>query len=335
MRHATLHAVPAYPTAPRGRPVHLASNESALGPSPAALAAAAGALAGCYPDPDAARLRAALAAHLGADAVCATNGATEAIQLLVRAIDGEVVVPAASFPLYVRSALAAGRVVRQAPRRADHRVDLDALTAAITPRTGLVFLACPDNPTGTTPDGLDGWLRSLPAHVIPVIDHAYVEFDGPPVALDAHPNLIVLRSFSKAYGLAGLRVGAAAGAARVIAALDRVRDPFNVSAPAEAAALAALADHAWLADVRRANAAARADLAAALTARGYSPLPSAANFLFLPAAAGLADSLDAHGVAIRRLHAWGYPDAARVTVGRPDQHAALLSALDGAWRCAS
>jgi histidinol-phosphate aminotransferase len=311
--------------------IQLANNESALGPSPRAVAAAASALVGGrYPDPQARLLRAALARHhdRSPEEVCATAGASEAIQLLVRAFPGEVVVPAGSFPLYAAAAVRAGLRVRTAPRDASARVDLDALRRAITPDTRLVFLACPDNPTGTTPAGLRRWLTTLPAHVIPVVDQAYAELDDAPDLTGAHPQLVTLRSFSKAYGLAGLRVGCAIGPTPCITALDAVRDPFNVSAPAEAAAIAALHDRAWLVQVRQATARGRASLAAELGQRGLHVLPGAANFVYLPRARGLADLLVHHGVQVRRLDAWGHPDAVRVTVGLPHEHAALLRAVD-------
>lgn len=310
--------------------VHLANNESFAGPSPRAVRAAAGALLGAYPEPDAAPLRRALAP----EGAVVTAGASEAIQLLVRAFPGEVLVSRGSFPLYARAATAAGLPVRAVPRATDGRVDLDALRAG--PDTRLVFVANPDNPTATLARDLPGWLGALPAHVVPVVDEAYAGFDPLPALDGAHPNLVRLRSFSKAHGLAGLRVGAALAAPSLARRLDAVRDPFNVSAPAQAAALASLEDRAWLGHVRRANAAARAALVEGLTARGLRTVGEAANFVYLPRVPGLADALATHGVIVRALDAWGHPDAIRITVGDDAQRDRLFAALDGiALRSAS
>lgn len=334
-----LARVPTYPTAPPRAPVHLASNESALGPSPRAVAAARDALLGGYPEPDAATLRRALAERhdRAVDEVVVTCGSTEAIQLLVRAFPGAVAAPAGSFPLYERTATAAGREVRLAPRRADHRVDLAALAACVTADTALVFVASPDNPTGTSAQGLREWLRALPWTVVPVIDEAYAELCDAVDLAGAHPNLVVLRSFSKAYGLAALRIGYALASAAIVDALDRVRDPFNVGGPAQAAALAALADGAWLAAVRAHTEVGRRRLIDGLRARGFEAVESDANFVFVPRGAGLAELAEARGVTVRRMDAWGYPGAVRVTVGRDEEHARLFAALDAArgLRCAS
>ncbi len=328
--HPALSRVPRYPAAPPRAAVHLASNESATGASPRAWRAAVQAIGACYPDPDARELRAALAEEEGlrTEEVVVTSGATEAIQLLVRALPGEVLTSEGSFPLYARAATAAGLSVRLAPRAADGRVDLDALREAIGPQTRLIFLANPDNPTGTTARGLRAWLEALPAHVVPVVDEAYAGYEALPDLRGAHENLVRLRSFSKAHGLASLRVGAALAAPSLIEALDRVRDPFNVGAPAQAAALAALGDRRWRARVRRENAAGRAELAAGLRARGLEVVEGAANFVFLPRAPGLAAALEELGLSVRPLCAWGLPGAARITVGKPDEQARLFAAID-------
>lgn len=327
--HPSLAQVPLYPAAPPRSPIHLASNESAHGPSPRALRAAMAALSARYPDPDALGLRRALASAEGlcADQVIATSGATEAIQLLVRAFTGEVLTSEGSFPLYARAALAAGRSLRLAARGEDGRVDLDALAAAIGPQTRLIFLSNPDNPTGTTAAGLREWLGRLPSWVVPVIDEAYAGYDPLPDLQGAHENLVRLRSFSKFHGLASLRIGAALARTSIIDALERVRDPFNLSAPAQAAALEALADEAWQAQVREGNAAARRALAVGLRARGLRVVEGAANFVFLPEAPGLAAALEACAITVRPLDAWGFRGAVRVTVGRADEQARLFSAL--------
>ncbi|MCK6503524.1 aminotransferase class I/II-fold pyridoxal phosphate-dependent enzyme [Myxococcota bacterium] len=328
--HPALARVPRYPAAPPRAAVHLASNECASGPSPRALAAIPGALAERYPDPDARAVRAALARaeRVRVDEVVVTSGATEAIQLLVRALPGEVLTASGSFPLYARAAAAAGATVRLAPRDRDGRLDLEALAAAVGPDTRLVFVANPDNPTGTTAEGLGAWLRALPGHVVPVVDEAYAGFDPLPDLDGAHPNLVRLRSFSKAHGLASLRIGAALARPPLVDALDRVRDPFNVGGVAQAAALASLHDHRWQARVSQENATWRASLVEGLRARGLAVVEGAANFVFLPHAPGLADALEAQGVTVRPLEAWGMPGAVRVTVPAPDDQQRLFLALD-------
>lgn len=327
-----------YPFAPRAGAVHLASNESALGPSPRALAAARDAITARYPDPDATPLRRALAAHHGVDPaqVVVTNGSSEAIGLLVRAAPGHVVAPAGSFPLYARAARAAGRALTLAPRAPDHTVDLMALSAAIGPDTSLVFVASPDNPTGASCRGLADWLRSLPGSVVPVVDEAYAELTDAPDLRGAHPNLVTLRSFSKAYGLGSLRVGYALGPAPIVDALNRQRDPFVVNAPGQAAALAALDDTRWLKRARVHNTVGRRALMAGLRARGLKCLDSDANFVFVPDAGELVAAAAAGGVTVRCMEPWGFPGAARVTVGTDADHARLFDALDANLsRCAS
>lgn len=334
--------VPGRPTqAPR---VSLASNESPLGPSPRATAAAVGAAlcAARYPVDGSPELACALARRHGLDpaGVRVTNGATEGISLLCRAFVGEVVVTSGTFPAYARSALAAGSTVREVPRRGWH-ADLDALLAACGPQTRLLFLANPDNPTGTLHGmrALAAWLARLPQHIVVVLDEAYIEYvagsgerDGDALALRGlHPNLVVLRSFSKAHGLAALRVGWLAASPALAATLDRVRDPFNVNAVGVAAALAATADLEHLGRVVAANTAQRSSLRADLCRRGLSPVPSAANFLCVPVlgtGTALAAALAGEGVAVRALDGWGIAGAIRITLGTDEEHRLLLRALD-------
>jgi histidinol-phosphate aminotransferase len=323
----------------------LASNENPLGPCPAARRAAAEALIGlsAYPIDGAPALREALSQQLGCSnaELVVTSGSTEAIQLLGRAMEGEVLIAQGSFPLYERAALASGRPLRALPRRA-HLVDLEAMAAAVHSQTGLLFLARPDNPTGSSAplEALEAFLRRLPAHVTVVIDEAYAEYAGEERSAlrlrDAHPRLIVLRTFSKAHGLAALRIGYAIGPADIIEQLDRLRDPFNVSAPAQAAAMEALRDAAWLEQGLAQNRRARALLAQGLAERGLPALPSEACFLFLPdqqvaTAEGprpLHDLLRESGITTRDMAPWGHPGALRISVGSEAEGEAVLACID-------
>lgn len=337
-----LAAVPAYvPGRSAETPaVALASNESPYGPSPLVAAALGAAIAAParYPLDGVPALTAALAAHHGVDAaeIRVTNGATEAITLLCRAFAGTVVLCEGTFVAYARAAAGAERPVVTVPRRGWY-ADLDAMARAVGPDTGLLFLANPDNPTGTrfSADVLAGWLRSLPAHVVVVLDEAYAEYADGPDAFSlrgCHPNLVILRSFSKAHGLAALRVGFLAASRAIVDVVDRVRDPFNVNAVAAAGALAALRDEVHVARVAHANAAQRARLADALVARGHDVAPSAGNFLCVRVgdANAVAAALLAEGVAVRSLAGWGHADAIRVTVGTAAENARFLLALDAA-----
>lgn len=338
-----LATVPRYvPGRARGAvAVELASNESPLGPSPAvaaALAASATTLAR-YPLDGAPSLVVALCARHGLDpaGVRATAGSTAAIAMLCRAVQGDVVVSSGTFPMYERAALAAGRRVVTVPRRG-WAADLDGLAQAVGPSTGIVFLANPDNPTGAwfPASALRAWLARLPRHAIPVVDEAYVDYapSGPDaLSFTEHPNLVVLRTFSKAHALAALRVGWLATTPELAEVVDRVVEPFHSSGPAVDAALASLGDRGHLAHVVAANADERARLALALRGLGLEPAPSAANFLFVrvpPPGRALADALLARGVAVRALDGWGHPGGLRVTVGTPEQNARLLAALEDA-----
>lgn len=316
----------------------LASNESVYGASPGARAAAAAAIEGVgrYPIDGAPALVAALAEHHGLDAagLRITNGATEAISLLCRAFPGEVVVPAGSFLAYARAANAAGLPLRVVPRLG-WDADLDAMADVAGPRTRLVFLANPDNPTGSSfaVERLAAWLDRLPGHVVVVIDEAYAEYlgDGPHALGLAHPNLVVLRSFSKVYGLAALRVGWLAATPDIADAIDRVRDPFNNNGPGVAAACAALADGAHMRRAAGRTIVERARLVAALQSRGFAPARSAANFVCVPVAdsVAFANALAERAIAVRPLDTWGIPGAVRITVGTAADHVRLLVAIDG------
>jgi histidinol-phosphate aminotransferase len=229
------------------------------------------------------------------------------------------------FAMYPISARAAGATPVEVPER-DRRVDVDALIAAADGRVRLVFLANPGNPTGTMLDSgeLERLARGLPATCLLVLDGAYAEYadghDGGAALAGARDNVLMTRTFSKIHGLGGLRVGWAYGPAAVIDVLNRVRGPFNVSAPALAAAEAAVADRAWEARCRADNARLRDELAADLRAAGIAVDDSHANFLlarFADAAeAAAADAaLRTGGILARRVAGYGFPEGLRITVG--------------------
>ena len=250
--------------------IKLASNENALGPSPKALAALRRAVDALhrYPDATCRDLRAAVAKKLRVDpdALIFGNGSDELIVLALRAFvdpGDEVVVAAPTFLIYELQARACGARVRVVPLK-QYRYDLPAMKAAVTPHTKLVFIANPDNPTGTyvTARELDAFLRGLPEETVVFMDEAYHEFveaaDYPQtLASVTRQPMIVTRSFSKAYGLAGLRVGYGVASPSLIAAMDAVREPFNVNSLAQAASAAALDDASFLARTSRMTAEGR------------------------------------------------------------------------------
>ncbi|PIQ84597.1 MAG: histidinol-phosphate transaminase [Candidatus Omnitrophica bacterium CG11_big_fil_rev_8_21_14_0_20_63_9] len=323
--------------------IKLASNENALGPSPRAIAALRRATSSLhrYPDATCRALREQAAKHLrvAPDSLIFGNGSDELIVMALRAFvdpGEEVVVASPTFLIYELQAKVAGASVRVVPLR-DYRYDLVAMKAAVTPSTKLVFIANPDNPTGTyvTKTELEEFLRGLPSQTIVFMDEAYYEFveakDYPQtLRYVADRSMIVTRSFSKAYGLAGLRVGYGIAQPSLIAAMDAVREPFNVNSLAQAAAAAALGDHAFLARTRRVNAQGRRMLTAALDELRLRYVPSVTNFLLIelgPRAALLAQALLRHGVIVREMSAWKLSGCIRVTIGTPAENRRFLTAL--------
>lgn len=331
--------------------VELGSNENAHGPSPAARAAILDGLAGIfrYPDPLGGDLKRALSERHGVEPgqVLLGNGSHELLMQFGQVFAGpgvDVVASRYGFAVYALAAQAAGATLRLAEALpADAAMarghDPDALLAAITPATQLLFFANPNNPTGTwfpTAD-LERLLQRLPSNVIVVVDEAYIEFvDAPGLEsavplLARFPNLVVTRTFSKAYGLAGLRVGYALGDAGLIALMERVRESFNVNSLALAAAVAALADDAHLAWVRARNAEERAWLRSGLEARGRFVHPSQTNFLlveFGPATSAIEAELTRRGVVLRPMAGYGLAQCLRITVGTRSENQRLLLALD-------
>ncbi len=324
----------------------LASNENALGPSPRALAAAreAAAKVNLYPDGSAFYLRNALAAKLGVDAkeVFVGNGSNELIELLVRAFvleDEEVLTSAQSFIAYKLAAQAHGRTLVEAPMKARFHYDLDAIKKLLARRTKVVFLANPDNPTGTwfTEVELLPFLDAVPKETLVVLDEAYVEFVDAPGFQDAlalrkkYPNLVVLRTFSKIYGLAGLRLGYGLARPEVVEYLDRVRAPFNVNLVAQAAGIAALGDEAHVEATRALVRQERPFLVEALKALGATVAPSQGNFVFadFPGRPGkdLFEALLREGVVVRPMGGYGFATAQRITVGLHAENEKCVAAL--------
>ncbi len=330
--------------------VELGSNENSHGPSPAAREAVMASLAALhrYPDPLGGDLKRALARHHGVAVaqVALGNGSHELLMMLAQVFAGpglEVVASRYGFAVYALAAQAAGATLVLAdPLAAGHAMarghDLRALRAAVGSATRLVYLANPNNPTGTWfPTGeLAAFLAELPPEVIVVVDEAYLEYATDPALvpaaslLPAHPNLVVTRTFSKGYALAGLRVGYLLAHPGLVAVLERVRESFNVNGPGLAACEAALADAAHLAEVRRRNAAEREALLDALRARALAVSPSQTNFLLVDFgrdAAPIESGLVARGVVPRPMGGYGLPTCLRITVGTRDENRRFLQAL--------
>jgi histidinol-phosphate aminotransferase len=328
------------------RCVKLASNEGPFGPFPAALEA----LARCatelnrYPDGGAWRLRSALAERLGVafEEVAVGAGADGLIECLSQAsLDPgqEMVCGWPSFASYVIDAVKLGAVPVKVPLR-DDRYDLEAMLDAITPRTRLVFLCLPNNPTGTTNSRaeVDAFLERVPEHVLVVVDQAYFEYiddPGYPDAIEeyfkAGRPVAVLRTFSKIFGLAGLRVGYMVAPSAVVTAANKVKRAFDVSTSAQEAALASLDDVAEIARRRALNAESREQLTGILDRGGLPPARAAvANFLYAETGEdtrGLFEALLAEGVIVRPLHGFGAPSAIRITCGTAEENAFFAEAL--------
>jgi len=325
--------------------VKLASNENPLGPSPKAVAAAEKALreAQLYPDGGYYALRSKLAAKLGLgmNQFVVGDGSNELIELLGHAFLApgvETVMPQASFIVYKLVTVMFGATPVEVPLAAGLRQDLGALRAAVTPRTRLVFLASPANPTGYTnpAEEILAFARSLPDHVILVMDEAYADYlENPP---DLRPllaegrKIIGLRTFSKIYGLAALRIGYGYAAPELIAILQRARQPFNVNGIAAAAAVAALDDEEFVARCRRENRAGREQLAEGFTRLGLRYIPSEGNFLLVQVGDGVAvfEALQRQGLITRPVKPYGLTEWLRVTVGTAEQNRRFLSLLSAA-----
>jgi histidinol-phosphate aminotransferase len=329
------------------RVVKLASNEGPFGPFPEALEAIARSAPELnrYPDGGAYRLRAALAQlhDLRFDEVAVgagSDGLVDGLSQIALDPGDEIVCGWPSFPSYVIGARKLGAVPRMVPLR-DDRYDLEAMLGAITPRTKLVYVCHPNNPTGTMNSRaeLDAYFEGVPDHVLNVLDQAYFEYiddpdyaDGIAEYLKAGHRVVVLRTFSKLFGLAGVRVGYALAAPAVVTALGKVRRAFDITTPAQEAALASLDDRQEVERRRLENAAQRPELERILREHGLEPAgPAVANFLYCDIGEDsrpLFEQLLREGVIVRPTHGFGGPTAIRVTVGTADENAFLARALD-------
>ncbi|MBB1519193.1 histidinol-phosphate transaminase [Aquipseudomonas guryensis] len=324
--------------------VKLASNENPLGPSPKALEAIRAELAELtrYPDGNGFELKQKLAARCGVSVAQVTlgNGSNDILDLVARAwlAPGlNAVFSQYAFAVYPIATQAVGAQGKAVPAKA-HGHDLEAMLAAIDGNTRVVFIANPNNPTGTWfgPDALESFLARVPQDVLVVLDEAYIEYaegDELPDGLDylvRYPNLIVSRTFSKAYGLASLRVGYALSSPQVADVLNRVRQPFNVNSLALSAACAALDDADYLAESRRVNDAGMAQLEAGFAELGLNWIPSKGNFIavdFARDAAPINRALLQEGVIVRPVGGYGMPTFLRVSIGTRAENARFLDVL--------
>jgi histidinol-phosphate aminotransferase len=322
--------------------IKLASNESPLGPSQRAVAAVREAVATAhrYPDGASFALRRKLAARLGVEErqLVFGCGGDEILELVVKCVLGpgdECVFAWPSFAMYPIVVRGMGATPVTVPLDENLVHDLGAMRRAITPRTRLVFVCNPNNPTGTSvgAEAFDAFVASLPEDVVLAVDEAYFEYvrraDFPKTFawLTRRPGTLVLRTFSKIYGLAGLRVGYGVADPEFAGYLERARHPFNVNRLAEAAALAALDDHEHAERSRAVNAEGMAYLSRELPALGFQVWPSDANFVLAKLGPGMHQALLREGVIVRPLAGFGMPDHVRISVGLPEENERLVKTL--------
>ncbi len=344
------------PTAPKRsaldtqpRLIKLDSNENPFGPSPRAVEAMQLALAAAnsYPDDDCSELRRKLAAYhdVPTEQVLVTAGSTALLGLLCQTMLApglNAVTSERSFIVYAMAVHAVGAELIEAPMR-DDGFDLSAILEAINEDTRLVFLANPNNPTGSMleAEAVNKFVAEVPGHVVVVLDEAYyefasqfamrrkVEYSGSLKYLRQGASAVVLRTFSKAHGLAGLRVGYGLGPAELLAYCARMRDTFSVSSVAQAAAVAALDDLNHVGRVVSNNVEQAQILGVGLSELGYRVVPTAANFLYCDLggdALAFAERLRGEGVSVRPLGGWGAPNCIRVSIGTPEQNRVFLNA---------
>jgi histidinol-phosphate aminotransferase len=356
-----IRRIPVYPAADgyalAGDVALMASNESPQPPIPAAVEAAARALRGVnrYPDPTSSVLRKALSDRYGVPAhrIAVGNGSCDVLLAAGEALlepGAEVVYAWPSFSIYPHLAAASGARAIEVPLDTEHRHDLDAMRKEITAATRLVIVCNPNNPTSTalTLEEITDFVRAVPRHVAVVLDEAYCEFnllqdpDESIELLDRHPNLVLLRTFSKVYGLCGLRVGfGLCGSEQFRTAVDQVRQPFFLNAAAQAAAAEALKHQDEVAKRVERNLAERLELEDGLRRLGLAPAESQANFVWFDLPEGdvppgtppgsterpIVDGLAQRGVLVRAGAALGRPGALRVTVGTASENQRFLAAL--------
>lgn len=327
--------------------IKLSSNEGAFGANPAAVKACRDFAENIfrYPDGGCAALRQAVAdVHgLDADRIVCGNGSDELIGLLCHAYlreHDEVVITQYAFLMYRLYAVGCGAQPVTVPER-DFKVDVDAILKVVTPKTRMIFIANPGNPTGTylTKEEIRRLCRFLPENIVIVLDAAYAEFvdaadyDAGAALVDEFPNVVMLRTFSKIYGLGGVRLGWSYASRDITDVLNRIRGPFNVNAFAQVAGIAAVRDRDFVKKSFEHNKKHRAMLTAGLTEIGLTVTPSVANFVLVhfPKTGKTAEKADAflqnRGIIVRRVASYGLPDALRMTIGNAGETAALLAAL--------
>ncbi len=326
--------------------IKLASNENPAAPAPKAVAAMQAALPqlNLYPDGECYHLRQALAAHVGADPeqIAAGNGADGLIMQTCMAYvdqDDEVIVSRSSFPMYdVYATAMRGRLIKTPLK--EYGLDLDAMRAAITPKTKLIFVCNPNNPTGTmvTAAEVDAFVKAVPQSVLVVFDEAYYEFVDSPgypqtvqYVLAGRKNVMILRTYSKVYGLAGIRLGYAIADPDVLAPLAKIREPFAVNLLAQAAGVAALQDEEYLQHSVASNVAGLRYLYGEFDRMGLFYVKSHTNFVLVRVgseAPAVVQALLAKGIIVRPCHGYDLPEFLRITVGNAGQNARLIEALD-------
>ncbi|MBL3558161.1 MULTISPECIES: histidinol-phosphate transaminase [Marinobacter] len=326
------------------RIIKLASNENPLGPSPKALAAVRGGLDELcrYPDGNGFDLKQALSARYGVrpSQITLGNGSNDVLEVITRCFadqTSEVVFSQYAFAVYPLVTQAIGATGVSVPAR-DYGHDLNAMAEAVTGRTKLVFVANPNNPTGTVhgAEAIEAFLDRIPERVLVVLDEAYCEYlqgdgyvDGLSL-LERYPNLIVTRTFSKAWGLASLRAGYSVSSPEIANVLNRVRQPFNVDALALAAATAVLDDEQYLQRAREVNAEGMKQLETAFNEMGLEYIPSAGNFIALNVgerAADINQLLLEQGVIVRPIAGYGMPGHLRVSIGLPEENDRFIESL--------
>ena len=338
--------------------IQLASNENPFGPSPDAIKAIETVLseAHLYPDHDVSELRQKLAEFhgIGVEHIVPAAGSTELLGMIARALLSpglNAITSERSFLVYPIATQAAGGRLIQTPMRNDS-FDLEAILASIDRHTRVVFLSNPNNPTGTirTASHIDRFLDNLPDHVTVVLDEAYydfaehfsklrgIDYSHAVDSVRQGRKVVVLRSFSKVHGLAGIRVGYGIGPAELMSHLEHMRTIFSVSSVAQAAAMAALRDRAHIQKTLENNARQSERLTEGIARLGYQVTPTWANFLYCELeedAANVAKHIEQEGVIIRPLGPWGAPTAIRVTIGTPEQNDLFLNAFQKAARRAA
>jgi histidinol-phosphate aminotransferase len=332
--------------------IKLASNENPLGPSPKAMEAARRVLAEShrYPDGGTLRLRERLAAmhNVALEEVFIGLGSSEMIDLTARltlSAGKNGVTSLGSYAPYAIATRAACATPIRAPMR-DFTYDLSALAAAITPETRIIYIANPNNPTGTSfgADEFAAFLAGVPASILVVLDEAYIHYadrTDMPQSVELfrrRDNLLIMRTFSKVYGLAAMRIGFGIANAAIVAAMNKLRTPFNVAGVSQAAALAALDDTEHVTRSIAANAAERTRLTDELTKLGLCPVSSHTNFIFIdvgPRATELYDELLREGVIVRPLAWMGFPEAIRISIGTREENDKFLIALNNCLHPAS